>query len=70
MRPASDRLPEVAVVLADFNREVLSFHKDPSRFLRAETTWLAQLGPGDVVGDVLADQYGRLSDYASGRSGC
>jgi len=45
MRPASDRLPEVVAVLADFNREVLSFHKDPSRFLRAEVD-LAKRNPG------------------------
>jgi hypothetical protein len=35
-QPAQQRFPEVAKLLAGFDREVLEFHKEPTRFLQAE----------------------------------
>jgi len=35
-QPAAQRHPEIVALLADFDRDVLDFHKDPGRFVRAE----------------------------------
>ncbi len=35
-RPASQRFPEVVKLLANFDRNVLDFHKEPTRFLSAK----------------------------------
>ncbi|MFQ5806560.1 MAG: HEAT repeat domain-containing protein [Phycisphaerae bacterium] len=35
-QPADQRFPEVVRLLAEFDREVLEFHQDPPRFLKAE----------------------------------
>lgn len=35
-RPAGQRFPDVLTVLAEFDRTVLSFHKEPARFLEAK----------------------------------
>jgi len=35
-QPAEQRFPEVVKLLAEFDREVLEFHKEPTRFLEAD----------------------------------